>query len=82
MRVKIIEEKLREHFNPEHLEVIDDGEKHRGHAGSAAGAGHYTVVIKSSHFNEKSKVLCHREIYQVLNEMIGPEIHALSIKIL
>ena len=81
-RVAIISAKLQEAFSPTHLEVIDDSADHLGHAGSAGGAGHYTVIISAENFSGKTPVKRHQMIYEVLGEMIGPEIHALRIQVL
>ncbi len=78
-RMQIIRQRLEKSFLPSHLEVIDDSEKHKGHAGSQGGAGHYTVVIRANSFAGKSRVMIHREIYHVLSDMIPNEIHALKI---
>ncbi|HSW69313.1 MAG TPA: BolA family protein [Gammaproteobacteria bacterium] len=80
-RIEIIKQRLNQKFSPAKLEVIDDSEKHKGHAGSRGGAGHYTVIIGSAFFSGKSRVEIHREIYDVLNDLIPHEIHALQIKI-
>jgi BolA protein len=80
-RIQIITERLQQAFSPEKLDVIDDSDKHRGHAGSRDGAGHYTVIITAHCFAGKSRIVVHREIYQVLNDLIPREIHALQIKI-
>lgn len=80
-RITIIQQRLEEKFSPTRLEVIDDSEKHKGHAGSAGGAGHYTVIIASSRFSGKSRLQAHREIYEVFSDLIPHEIHALQIKL-
>ncbi len=80
-RVAIITERLQKAFSPSQLQVIDDSEKHKGHAGSAGGAGHYTIIISAPCLANLSKVAAHRKIYEVLNDMIPHEIHALQIKI-
>ena len=41
-----IEARLRDALNPQQLAVIDDSEKHRGHAGhDGSGESHFTVEI-------------------------------------
>jgi BolA protein len=80
-RIQVIKQRLQQAFSPEKLEIIDDSEKHRGHAGSQGGAGHYTVIISADSLKDKSRIDAHREIYQVLNDLIPHEIHALQIKI-
>lgn len=81
-RTDIIREKLETAFQPSKLEVIDDSAQHVGHAGASTGAGHFTVKIKAGTFEGKSLVAAHQMVYQQLNDMIGPDIHALSINIL
>ncbi len=79
-RIATIQQRLRQAFSPIQLEIIDDSEKHKGHAGSQGGAGHYTVMIAADHFKQKSRVEAHREVYAVLADLIPHEIHALQIK--
>jgi BolA protein len=80
-RIKVMTARLKNKFSPDQLEVIDDSEQHRGHPGAQSGAGHYTVVIQSDFFIHQSRVDAHRAIYQLLNDLIPSEIHALKIKI-
>lgn len=79
LRVDKIKRLLNEQLNPNTLEVIDDSAAHRGHAGSAGGAGHYTVKISSQQFQNKSLIEQHQLVYKALAEMLPSEIHALSI---
>ena len=73
--------KLESELNPSHLEIIDDSEKHRGHAGYKEGGGtHFTIHIKSDNFNSKSKVAIHKMIYKILDEELKTRVHALAIK--
>lgn len=80
-RISIIKQRLENTFLPTQLDVIDDSEKHKGHPGASGGAGHYTVVIAAHCFQGKPRIVIHREIYDVLNDLIPHEIHALRIKI-
>jgi BolA protein len=81
-RLHIILERLSTQFDPDKLEVIDDSDKHIGHAGAAGGAGHYTVIISADAFqHDASRVDIHREIYRVLDDLIPQEVHALQIKL-
>lgn len=79
-RIDLIEQKLQDAFNPLELEIIDDSAAHVGHAGAAGGAGHYTVIITAEAFSGKMPVKKHQMVYEVLGDMIGPEIHALRIQ--
>ena len=80
-RIDVIKQRLEQAFSPVHLDVIDDSEKHKGHAGSQGGAGHYTVIIAADCFAGKSRLNIHREIYAVLDDLIPHEIHALVIRV-
>jgi BolA protein len=80
-RLEAIRERLQNAFSPESLEVIDDSEKHKGHAGAQGGAGHYSIIISAACFQKKSRIESHRMIYEVLNDLIPHEIHALKIRI-
>jgi BolA protein len=80
-RIIVIRERLQNAFSPTELDVIDDSAKHVGHAGSAGGAGHYTVIIAADCFRAVTRVTAHRQIYAVLDDLIPAEIHALQIKL-
>ncbi len=80
-RVTLITQRLQAAFSPTELEVQDDSAEHLGHAGSRDGAGHYSVLIAANCFKGKSRIAIHREIYQVLNDLIPQQIHALKITI-
>lgn len=81
-RIKLIEHRLTNAFTPSVLRVIDDSHEHVGHAGSRDGAGHYTVEIMSELFASLTLVSVHRQIYDVLMDLIPSEIHALRIKVI
>ncbi len=78
-----IHELLSKELKIDHIEIIDDSAKHAGHAGAIeSGGGHFTLKIKSSEFNGKSRVACHKMIYKALNQEIPHNIHALAIEII
>ena len=79
LRIDKIKRLLKEQLTPTVLEVIDDSAAHRGHAGSAHGAGHYKVKITSPQFQNKSLIEQHQLVYKALADMLPDEIHALSI---
>lgn len=74
-----IEQKLAV-LNPDSVELIDDSEKHAGHAGAKGGGGHFQLIIVSPLFAGKSTQARHRMVHAALGEMLEREIHALSIK--
>ena len=65
-------------LNPTLLEIRDDSAKHAGHAGAREG-GHFHVVIATSAFKGVSPVERHRMVYAAAAELMGRDIHALSI---
>lgn len=79
-----IEEQLRTRLSPSRLEVIDESAAHAGHAGAnAQGFGsHFRVRIASPAFAGKSRVACHRLVYDALQNFIDQGLHALAIEII
>lgn len=76
-----IARRLTEAFVPSHLAVIDDSEKHRGHAGhDARGESHFTVEIVSDSFAGQSRVARQRAINHALTDLLAERVHALAIK--
>jgi BolA protein len=67
-------------LEPSHLELRDDSAQHRGHAGAAAGGGHFALLIVSAHFVGKTLLQRQRLVYSTLSSLMNTEIHALSIK--
>ncbi len=79
-RVASIRSKLQQALAPEHLDISDDSHLHAGHAGAAAGGGHFSVHVVSAGFRGCSTLQRHRLVYQALADMMPADIHALSIK--
>ncbi len=68
-------------FDPRELEVVDDSESHRGHAGyQDSGESHFNVRIRSAAFAGKSRVARHRAVHAALGDIV-PRIHALALDI-
>ena len=67
-------------LEPVEMELADESEQHRGHAGYAAGGGtHWRLSIVSPRFAGKPTVARHRMVYQALGELMQDPIHALAI---
>jgi BolA protein len=65
---------------PTEIELIDDSEKHLGHAGyNPAGESHFTLRIRSAAFCGRSRVDRQRMVYKALGELMDQRVHALSI---
>ena len=76
-----IEQRLRAALSPEQLAVIDDSEKHRGHAGhDGSGESHFTVEIVSADFAGKNRVARQRLVNAALADLLRDQVHALAIK--
>jgi BolA protein len=76
-----ITERLRAALAPERLEVIDDSEKHRGHAGhDARGESHFTVRIVSAAFAGMSRLGRQRAVNAALADLLKERVHALAIE--
>jgi BolA family transcriptional regulator, general stress-responsive regulator len=81
-RVARIRARLTEALGPSALEIIDDSALHAGHAGAAGGGGHYRVRIVSARFAGQSPIERHRAVYHALGDLMGGEVHALSLRAL
>jgi BolA protein len=78
-----IRAKLEAAFAPERLEVVDDSDRHAGHAGARAGGeSHFNLVIVSAAFEGLGRVERQRRINAALREELAGPVHALSIKAL
>ncbi|WP_431276591.1 BolA family protein [Variovorax ureilyticus] len=77
-----LEAQLREALDPTMLEVIDESAAHAGHSGAnAEGYGtHFRVRIASPLFGGKSRVACHRLVYDSLQLFIAQGLHAIAIE--
>ncbi len=75
-----IEEKLAQTFTIERLEVIDESESHRGHAGfQEGGESHFRVRLISADFIGQSRIARHRAVHAALGKDLMGEIHALAL---
>ena len=78
-----IESRLRLALNPSHLLVINDSDKHRGHAGhDGSGESHFTVELVSTAFIDQGRLARQRLVTDALRDMLPQKIHALSIRAL
>ncbi|RMA43212.1 BolA family protein [Rhodophyticola porphyridii] len=81
-RTEKIQSRLAQAFDPVLLEVIDESESHRGHAGyQEGGESHFRVTIQSDGFEGLSRIAQHRAVHEALGRDLMGEIHALSLDI-
>ena len=77
-----IEARLVSAFAPEKLEVVDDSESHRGHAGHREGGqSHFNVMIRATVFKDMSRVARHRAVHAALGADLVGHIRALALDI-
>ena len=77
-----IEQKLRAAFDPQTLEVVDESEKHIGHAGyREGGESHFRVAIAAKAFGPMSRIERHRAVHAALGKELVGRIHALALQI-
>ena len=74
--------RLRAALAPDALEIIDDSDSHRGHAGhDGAGESHFMVKLTAAVFVGQSRIGRQRLVYAALGDLMAPGgIHALIIK--
>lgn len=76
----VIRRKLAEALGSGRIEIIDDSQRHDGHAGWRPGGwSHVRVSVVSSAFVGKSRVERQRMVYAALAEEMASRIHALSV---
>ena len=75
-----IEKRLTEALQPLRVEVVDDSEKHRGHAGhDARGESHFSVQVVSAAFAGQTRVARQRMVNTALAELLADRVHALTM---
>ena len=75
-----IENRLRAAFDPTELEVVDDSESHRGHAGyQDGGESHFQVKMRAAAMGEMSRIARHRAVHKALGAELVGRIHALGL---
>lgn len=76
----VIIAKLKAAFAPERLDVLDESDRHRGHAGHRPGGEtHFRVYIVAKAFAGKSRIARHRMINAALDAELKAGVHALAI---
>ena len=81
-RSEKIRDRLTRAFAPHHLEVIDESESHRGHAGyQDGGESHFRVVIAAELLSPLSRIARHRAVHEAIGMDLMNEIHALALDI-
>ncbi len=79
-RAEKIQARLEAALSPRRLEVIDESESHRGHAGyQEGGESHFRVVIAAEGLDDMTRVARHRAVHDAIGKELLNEIHALAL---
>jgi BolA protein len=73
--------RLQTALSPTVLDLVDDSEEHRGHAGhDERGESHFSLAIESPAFTGKSRIERQRMVYAALGDLMRERVHALTIR--
>ena len=80
----MIADEMRERLaglSPVDLQVLDESEDHRGHAGYRdGGQSHFRIRMTSAAFDGLSRIERHRLVHRTLGDVV-PRIHALALEL-
>lgn len=69
-------------FDVQHVEVIDESEAHRGHAGyREGGESHFRVRLAAPELSAMSRLQRHRAVHAAIGPDLMGRIHALALEI-
>lgn len=71
-----IEQKLLDHFKPEHLEVVNESSMHNVPTGSET---HFKVTLVTGAFSGERLINRHRAVNKILREELADQVHALAL---
>jgi len=75
--------KLTQGLDPTTLDIVDESDRHKGHAGAREGGEtHYRVHIVAESFAGKGRLERHRIVYALLAEEFAGGVHALALQTL
>lgn len=79
-RTAEIRSRLEAAFDPRELEVVDDSESHRGHAGyQEGGESHFKVRMRAEALGRMGRVQRHRAVHAAIGSDLMARIHALAL---
>ena len=74
-------EKLNNEIEIQHIDIVDNSHKHKGHKSFSPEKFHLEIKIKSIYLNSISRVNAQKMIMKVLKDDLDTKIHALEISI-
>ena len=79
---ELIRGRLDAAFAPRALDVVDESESHRGHAGfREGGESHFRVTMRAEALGEMSRLERHRAVHAAIGPEIVGRIHALALDV-
>tara|TARA_E500000178_G_scaffold131500_1_gene131355 strand:+ start:374 stop:631 length:258 start_codon:yes stop_codon:yes gene_type:complete len=73
--------KLNDEIEIDHIDIVDNSHKHKGHKFYSPEKFHLHLKIKSLYLNSLSRVKAQKMIMKVLKDDLKTKIHALEISI-
>ena len=73
--------KLNDEIEIEHIDIVDNSHKHKGHKSFSPEKFHLHLKIKSIYLDSISRVNAQKMIMKVLKDELSTKIHALEISI-
>ena len=74
--------KLTQAFAPDQLDVVDESEQHRGHAGwREGGETHFRVRMIAGAFTDQGRLARQRAVNKCLAEELSGPVHALAMEL-
>ena len=79
---ELMRERLEAAFAPRALDVLDESEAHRGHAGfREGGESHFRVTMRAEALGPMSRIERHRAVHAALGPEIVGRVHALALDV-
>ncbi len=81
-RAEQIQQAISDRFTVQNIEVIDESESHRGHAGfQEGGESHFRIRLQSPDFKGMNRLKRHRAVHAALGADLIAQIHALALEL-
>ena len=79
--IESVEEKIKNNFQIDKIEIIDNTDKHRTHKNFKKDKFHICLIIESRELKSLNRIEAHKKIMNALSAEIKNQIHALEIKV-
>lgn len=78
----ILRNRIEEKLETTEYQIMNESHLHAGHAGSpGTGHSHFQIHIQSPLFQGKSRVESQRIVYDLFDDLLKKDIHAMSLKL-